>query len=94
MIGNLRDVPFKYQWLTYERWGREVGECILILNHHRIIGFIFFLYLGSDIIHAELFGTHLVVLNSEKAATDLLDKRSSIYSDRCVSTPLTVRFKP
>jgi hypothetical protein len=31
LIGNLRDVPFKYQWLTYERWGRETGECILIL---------------------------------------------------------------
>jgi hypothetical protein len=92
LIGNLRDVPFKYQWLTYERWGREMGECILILNHRRV-HFLFYT-LGSDVIHAELFGTHLVVLNSEKAATDLLDKRSSIYSDRCVSTPLTVRVKP
>jgi hypothetical protein len=42
-----------------------------------------FLFLGSDIVHVELFGTHIVVLNSEKAATDLLEKRSSIYSDRC-----------
>jgi FMN-dependent NADH-azoreductase len=39
---------------------------------------------GSDIIHMELFGTHLVVLNSERASNDLLDKRSSIYSDRYV----------
>ncbi len=31
LIGNLRDVPFKYQWLTYEKWGREMGGCILIL---------------------------------------------------------------
>ncbi|KAH8987086.1 cytochrome P450 [Lactarius hatsudake] len=40
--------------------------------------------IGSDIVHLELLGTHLVVLNSEKAANDLLEKRSSIYSDRCV----------
>ena len=39
--------------------------------------------IGSDIVHAELLGIHVVVLNSEKAATDLLEKRSSIYSDRC-----------
>ncbi|KAI9442828.1 cytochrome P450 [Lactarius psammicola] len=38
--------------------------------------------IGSDILHLELFGTHLVVLNSEKAVNDLLEKRSSIYSDR------------
>jgi len=38
--------------------------------------------IGSDILHLEFFGTHLVVLNSEKAATDLIEKRSSIYSDR------------
>jgi hypothetical protein len=30
LIGNLRDIPFKYQWLTYERWGQEMGEYILI----------------------------------------------------------------
>ncbi|KAH9167840.1 cytochrome P450 [Lactarius sanguifluus] len=38
--------------------------------------------IGSDILHLELFGMHLVVLNSEKASNDLLEKRSSIYSDR------------
>ncbi|KAI9439721.1 cytochrome P450 [Lactarius indigo] len=43
--------------------------------------------IGSDIVHLELLGTHLVVLNSEKAANDLLEKRSSIYSDRCVHAP-------
>ncbi|KAI0306165.1 cytochrome P450 [Multifurca ochricompacta] len=38
--------------------------------------------IGSDIIHTELFGTHIIVLNSSKVANDLLEKRSSIYSDR------------
>ncbi|KAH9038268.1 cytochrome P450 [Lactarius hengduanensis] len=38
--------------------------------------------LGSDIIHANVMGSHIVILNSIKAANELLDKRSSIYSDR------------
>ncbi|KAF5341606.1 hypothetical protein D9758_014087 [Tetrapyrgos nigripes] len=37
---------------------------------------------GSDIIHLDLLGTPLIVVNSLKAATELLDKRSSNYSDR------------
>ena len=32
LIGNLRDIPLNYQWLTYERWGRETGEYILSLS--------------------------------------------------------------
>ncbi|GJE97960.1 cytochrome P450 [Phanerochaete sordida] len=37
---------------------------------------------NSDIVHLEVFGSHIIVLNSAKAAEDLLDKRSNIYSDR------------
>ena len=36
----------------------------------------------SDIIHVKALGTSIVILNSYKVATDLLDKRSIIYSNR------------
>ncbi|KAJ6466567.1 cytochrome P450 [Mycena vitilis] len=36
----------------------------------------------GEIVHASAFGDHLVILNSLKVATDLLDKRARIYSDR------------
>ena len=36
----------------------------------------------SDIIHVNALGTSTIILNSYKAATDLLDQRSSIYSCR------------
>ena len=36
----------------------------------------------SDIIHVNALGTSIVILNSHKIATDLLDGRSSIYSSR------------
>ncbi|QRV84989.1 cytochrome P450 family protein [Ceratobasidium sp. AG-Ba] len=38
--------------------------------------------LKSDIISLSFFGTTIIVLNSTQATTDLLDKRSNIYSDR------------
>ena len=36
----------------------------------------------SDIIHVNALGTSIIILNSHKVATDLLDRRSSIYSSR------------
>ncbi|KAI0258891.1 cytochrome P450 [Gloeopeniophorella convolvens] len=37
---------------------------------------------GSDIVHVDVLGSHIVILNSMKAARELLESRSSIYSDR------------
>ncbi|KAI0259756.1 cytochrome P450 [Gloeopeniophorella convolvens] len=37
---------------------------------------------GSDVIHVDVLGSHIVILNSERAANELLERRSSIYSDR------------
>ncbi|KAF9034507.1 cytochrome P450 [Rhodocollybia butyracea] len=42
----------------------------------------------SDIIHYEVAGSHYIVLNSYEAATDLLDKKSLIYSSRPHATML------
>lgn len=36
----------------------------------------------SDVIHVDALGTHLIVVNSAKAANEIFEKRSSIYSDR------------
>ncbi|KAJ6559124.1 cytochrome P450 [Mycena vulgaris] len=36
----------------------------------------------GDIVHARVFGQHIIFLNSLKMASDLLEKRSHIYSDR------------
>ncbi|KAH9164504.1 cytochrome P450 [Lactarius sanguifluus] len=37
---------------------------------------------ASDVIHVDVMGAHTFILNSMKSASDLLDKRSSMYSDR------------
>ena len=36
----------------------------------------------SDIIHVNALGTSIIIMNSYKVATDLLDQRSSTYSSR------------
>ncbi|KAF8268439.1 cytochrome P450 [Lactarius quietus] len=37
---------------------------------------------GSDVVHVDVLGNHMVILNSMKSANELLEKRTSIYSDR------------
>ena len=41
--------------------------------------------IDSDLIHLNVFGSPMIVVNSPSAAADLLEKRSLIYSDRFVS---------
>ncbi|KAJ7681389.1 cytochrome P450 [Mycena rosella] len=36
----------------------------------------------GDIVHARIFGQHIILVNSLKTATDLFEKRSHLYSDR------------
>ncbi|KDQ55455.1 hypothetical protein JAAARDRAFT_180898 [Jaapia argillacea MUCL 33604] len=36
----------------------------------------------GDIMHVQAFGSHVVIVNSERVAVDLFEKRSKIYSDR------------
>ena len=38
--------------------------------------------LDTDVLYVKLFSADYVVLNSSEAISDLLDKRSAIYSDR------------
>ncbi|GJE98988.1 cytochrome P450 [Phanerochaete sordida] len=67
LIGNIFDLPRRFEWLTYQEWSRQYD---------------------SDIVHFEILGTHVVVLNSAAAASDLFEKRSKIYSDKPETTML------
>ena len=39
-------------------------------------------YITGSVVYSSIFGRSVIVINSVQAALDLLDKRSSIYSDR------------
>ena len=36
----------------------------------------------GDVVHLEIFGKHMIILNTFEAAQDLMERRSAIYSDR------------
>ena len=37
---------------------------------------------GSEIVHLDVLGMHAIVVNSAKAAREIFEKRSLLYSDR------------
>jgi hypothetical protein len=38
--------------------------------------------IGEDLVHFEVFGQHMMIVNSRELARELFEKRSLIYSDR------------
>ena len=78
IVGSLFSIPSQEEWITYKKWSEELG-----VRRSRLLHLVANWPLsGSDIVHAEVMGSHIVILNSIKAANELLEKRSSIYSDR------------
>lgn len=43
-------------------------------------------FISGDIVHVTVLGQHIVMLNSAKAVTDLLERRSAVYSSRPQTT--------
>ena len=81
IIGCLCSIPSQEEWVTYKKWSEELG--VRSSRHLHLVRQAFNRPLsGSDIVHAEVMGSHIVILNSMKVANELLEKRSSIYSDR------------
>lgn len=79
IIDNLLDFPEHYEWVTYDRWRKKYGKyqhsllVLHLLTLLRIIG---------DVVYVESLGQSIVILGSWAAVSDLLDRRSAIYSDR------------
>jgi hypothetical protein len=48
---------------------------------------------GTDVLYLRLLGQDMVVLSSNEAITDLVEKRSGIYADKvCDKVVFTFRF--
>lgn len=81
LLGNLLQMPTRLPWETYMAWSKEVGEYMPLLSALRP-ALISPHPSDSDVVHINLAGTHLIVLNSEEAISDLFDKRAAIYTGR------------
>ena len=83
ILGNLFSMPSQEEWVTYQKWSKDCGTGRPVQApslHSPPLCLTFFP--GSDIIHVDVMGHHVVILNSIKSANELLEKRSAIYSDR------------
>lgn len=77
IVGNLWDIPRMPTWVAYRDWSKKYGEYLLESpGGDNDVG------KGSDIVRYNVLGNNIIVLNSLQAVTDLLEKRSAIYSDR------------
>jgi len=77
LVGNISDMPQVKPWLTFAEWGKKYGKCLLSCQN-----LAFQLRATGDISHIELMGQHIIVVNSLKTTLEMLDKKSSVYSDR------------
>lgn len=78
IIGHARSIPLEKEWEVFSQWGKQLNSTLFAI----IDLFMHAYWYVGDIVHAEVLGQHIVVLNSLEATVDLLDKRSSNYSDR------------
>ena len=78
-IGSVLSMPSRAEWGTFAKWGKEYSLCFIPAQYY-------YIHLmpctDSGIIHVNALGTSIIILNSYEVASDLLDKRSGIYSDR------------
>ena len=78
LIGSLFDMPLDKPWLVYDEWFKAYGKSMIIDWFCRK-DLAFFI---GDMIYFNVLGHHFLILGSFKRTTDLLEKRSSNYSDR------------
>ncbi|KAH8977837.1 cytochrome P450, partial [Lactarius akahatsu] len=68
LLGNALQLRGSQQWLQFTKWKQEFGTTLFAAGERRLL--------------LSAAGQPIVVLNTQKAAADLLDRRSGIYSDR------------
>lgn len=84
LIGNLLDMPRTLEWRTYHSWAKELSLFAFAPLFWRFLMSVVNTRLESDIIYVNIAGTSLILLDTLEGANDLLDKRSSNYSSRCI----------
>lgn len=81
IIGNVLDIPRGIPlWEGTLALGRRYSQ--LTPLWFPSIGIASCICVDTDLLYLNLFGKDMIILNSSKAISDLLDKRSKIYSDK------------
>lgn len=86
LIGNLLEVPSTEPWKVYAEWGEKWGESLLVSFELTLCSWGFPVGLPGGIMSVDVLSQRMIVVNSVDIAVDLLDGRSSNYSDRPILT--------
>jgi hypothetical protein len=77
LIGNALDIPSEKQWVKYLEWSKRLKSMLFSCTGLKL------LYSEpGDIIHMSAFNNHIIVLHKVEDITELMEKRSAIYSSR------------
>ena len=77
LLANLMDLPRLQPFVTFAKWGEIYGISIPAPSTSGSSD----LYAGG-IVHINVLGNSIIILNDAKHAIDMLAKKSRIYSDR------------
>ena len=78
LIGHLRLIPPNNPETLFYELGKTYGTYLLNV----LLSLVLTSMILGDVVHLQLLGRSIIVLNSVQAAIDLLDKRGANYSDR------------
>lgn len=83
LVGNLLQIPSEFEWMKYHEWCTELSKlCGSLESQLNALKLILPSRIETDILHIDLAGTHIIVLDKYEVAMDLLETRSSFYSGR------------
>lgn len=81
LVGNLRHMPKRAQWLEFTKLGKLYG----IMTQYLPLR-VFDCESTGNIIHFEMLRKHIIVIDSLSTADELLSKAAAIYSGRSHAT--------
>jgi hypothetical protein len=70
-------MPTENEWLKYNEWKEQYGTVSCVIGSRSMIS----MPVG-DLVHLQVGGQSIILINTHEAAFDLFEKRSSTYSDR------------
>ena len=83
LLGNVLDVPKDVPiWCTFAAVAKKFSMCSIVFSFPNFLFKLARTSEDSDVVYLRLFATGLVVLNSSEVISDLIEKRSDIYSGR------------
>jgi cytochrome P450 len=84
VIGNLLDLPPNHVWERLGELSKKHGALTFSSTGRADVVFMGSYRGAGEVMYLNALGQQMVILSSSKAAFDLLEKKSAIYSDRPV----------